>query len=81
MVGIGQRLSTLSQNSGGGGGSNSRPSSKDGSQKNLWSEMLDSVASAKRLPEKNMIVLGMICDGLAQCGFAMPAPVSDLADV
>lgn len=43
--------------------------------------MLDSVASAKRLPEKNMIVLGMLCDGLAQCGFAMPAPVSDLADV
>ncbi|KAL1974599.1 hypothetical protein VTN31DRAFT_4803 [Thermomyces dupontii] len=59
MVGIGQRLSTLSQNSGGGGGgSSSRPTSKDGSQKNLWSEMLDSVASAKRLPEKNMIVLG-----------------------
>lgn len=67
MVGIGQRLSTLSQNSGGGGGgSSSRPTSKDGSQKNLWSEMLDSVASAKRLPEKNMIVLGMLCGDPAQ---------------
>jgi dynein light intermediate chain 1 len=60
MVGIGQRLSTLSQNSGSksGGGGGSRPSSKDG-KKNIWSSMLDSVASGKRLPEKNMIVLGL----------------------
>ena len=26
--------------------------------KNMWSSMLDSVASGKKLPEKNMIVLG-----------------------
>ncbi|KAL1971032.1 hypothetical protein VTN77DRAFT_2866 [Rasamsonia byssochlamydoides] len=60
MVGIGQRLSTLSQTSGSksGGGGGSRPSSKDGTKKNIWSSMLDSVASGKRLPEKNMIVLG-----------------------
>ncbi|KKA21782.1 Dynein family protein [Rasamsonia emersonii CBS 393.64] len=57
MVGIGQRLSTLSQNSGSKGGAGSRPSSKDGNKKNIWSSMLDSVASGKRLPEKNMIVL------------------------
>lgn len=59
MVGIGQRLSTLSQNSGSKGGAGSRPSSKDGNKKNIWSSMLDSVASGKRLPEKNMIVLGL----------------------
>lgn len=61
MVGIGQRASTLSQNSGGkgaGGGSNSRPTSKDGAKKNIWSSMLDEVASGKRLPEKNLLVLG-----------------------
>ncbi|KAI9047055.1 hypothetical protein LZ554_009129 [Drepanopeziza brunnea f. sp. 'monogermtubi'] len=28
------------------------------SEKNLWSSMLDSVASGKRLPEKNILVLG-----------------------
>ncbi|OKL63952.1 hypothetical protein UA08_00672 [Talaromyces atroroseus] len=54
MVAIGSRMSTGTQNSGGPG---SRPSSKDGN-KNIWSSMLDSVASGKRLPEKNMIVLG-----------------------
>jgi dynein light intermediate chain 1, cytosolic len=56
MVAIGSRMSTGTQNSGGPG---SRPSSKDGN-KNIWSSMLDSVASGKRLPEKNMIVLGMV---------------------
>lgn len=59
MVGIGQRASTLSQNSGGKeGGSSSRPTSKDGAKKNIWSSMLDEVASGKRLPEKNILVLG-----------------------
>lgn len=33
-------------------------SSKNGEQKDMWSSMLDNVASGKRLPEKNMIVLG-----------------------
>ena len=60
MVGIGQRMSTLSQNSGSksGGAGSSRPTSKDGRKKNLWSSMLDGVATGRRLPEKNMLVLG-----------------------
>ena len=34
-------------------------SQRDGdSEKGMWSTMLDSVASGKRLPEKNLIVLG-----------------------
>ena len=34
--------------------------SKNGEQKkDMWSSMLDSVASGKRLPEKNILVLGM----------------------
>jgi dynein light intermediate chain 1, cytosolic len=32
--------------------------SKNGEQKDMWSSMLDNVASGKRLPEKNVIVLG-----------------------
>lgn len=28
-------------------------------KKNLWTSMLESVASGKRLPEKNLLVLGM----------------------
>ncbi|KAJ5317545.1 hypothetical protein N7508_002053 [Penicillium antarcticum] len=39
-------------------GTNSRPTSKDGSKKNIWSSLLDSVANGKRLPEKNLLVLG-----------------------
>ncbi|TGJ83647.1 hypothetical protein E0Z10_g5097 [Xylaria hypoxylon] len=31
---------------------------KDEQKKDMWSSMLDSVASGKRLPEKNMLVLG-----------------------
>lgn len=41
--------------------SDSRPTSKDGAKRNLWSSMLDGVASAKRLPEKNLLVLGQCC--------------------
>ncbi|KAK3331253.1 putative motor protein, partial [Apodospora peruviana] len=33
-----------------------------GEKKDLWSSMLDSVASAKRLPEKNILVLGGTVD-------------------
>lgn len=44
-----------------GSGNNSRPSSKDGPKKNIWSSMLDSVANGKRLPEKNLLVLGSSC--------------------
>ena len=39
-------------------GPTSRPQSKDGNEKDMWSSMLDSVASGKRLPEKNLVVLG-----------------------
>ncbi|KAI5285241.1 hypothetical protein KEM54_000725, partial [Ascosphaera aggregata] len=38
--------------------SDSRPTSEGGIKRNLWSSMLDGVASAKRLPEKNLLVLG-----------------------
>lgn len=31
---------------------------RNGEKKDLWSSLLDSVASGKRLPEKNIIVLG-----------------------
>ncbi|KAI0203263.1 dynein light intermediate chain-domain-containing protein [Astrocystis sublimbata] len=31
---------------------------KDDNKRDMWSSMLDSVASGKRLPEKNMLVLG-----------------------
>jgi len=33
---------------------------RNGEKKDLWSSMLDSVASSKRLPEKNLLVLGML---------------------
>ncbi|KAJ5176686.1 uncharacterized protein N7482_002563 [Penicillium canariense] len=39
-------------------GMNSRPTSKDGSKKNIWSSLLDSAANGKRLPEKNLLILG-----------------------
>ncbi|EER27873.1 hypothetical protein CPC735_032090 [Coccidioides posadasii C735 delta SOWgp] len=57
MIGVGQRASTVSQSSGTKNGPGSRPTSKDG-KKNLWSSMLDGVASGKRLPEKTLLVLG-----------------------
>ncbi|EHA24014.1 hypothetical protein ASPNIDRAFT_181494 [Aspergillus niger ATCC 1015] len=52
-------MSASSQNPGSrfGTGNNSRPSSKDGPKKNIWSSMLDSVANGKRLPEKNLLIL------------------------
>jgi len=48
------RVSTYTTTSVGTG-----PDSRDGEQKkDMWSSMLDSVASGKRLPEKNLLVLG-----------------------
>jgi dynein light intermediate chain 1, cytosolic len=35
-----------------------RPKSSDSMKKDMWSSMLDNVASGKRLPEKNILVLG-----------------------
>lgn len=37
---------------------NERPQSKDGEDKGMWWSLLNSVASGKRLPEKNLVVLG-----------------------
>lgn len=34
---------------------------RNGERKDLWTSMLESVASGKRLPEKNLIVLGASC--------------------
>ncbi|KAL8712898.1 MAG: hypothetical protein Q9225_006867 [Loekoesia sp. 1 TL-2023] len=39
-------------------GSNSRPQSKSEQEKNIWSSLLNSVASSKKLPEKNLLILG-----------------------
>jgi dynein light intermediate chain 1 len=38
-----------------------RPKSSD-AKKDMWSSMLDGVASGKRLPEKNILVLGMVLE-------------------
>lgn len=35
------------------------PDDGEEKKKDMWSSMLDDVASGKRLPEKNMLVLGM----------------------
>ncbi|KAI9832140.1 MAG: hypothetical protein M1819_004491 [Sarea resinae] len=35
-----------------------RPKSSDGGKPDLWSSLLDGVASGRRLPEKNILVLG-----------------------
>jgi hypothetical protein len=40
-------------------GDHDRPKSAD-TKKDMWSSMLDGVASGKRLPEKNILVLGML---------------------
>ncbi|KAJ5099471.1 hypothetical protein N7532_006472 [Penicillium argentinense] len=59
MVGLDQTMSSSSPTRGSKApGANSRPSSKDGSKKNIWSSLLDGVANGKRLPEKNLLILG-----------------------
>ena len=40
------------------GSTNGRPQSRAEEEKGMWSSMLDSVASGKKLPEKSIIVLG-----------------------
>lgn len=37
---------------------NDTSKSSGDSEKGMWSSMLDSVASGKKLPEKNLLVLG-----------------------
>ncbi|KAJ1335762.1 dynein cytoplasmic 1 light intermediate chain [Microdochium nivale] len=54
MAANANRFSSYTSTSAGTG-----PEGKDGEQKkDMWSSMLDSVASGKRLPEKNLLVLG-----------------------
>ncbi|KKK23450.1 dynein light intermediate chain [Aspergillus rambellii] len=60
-----------------GTGNNSRPSSKDGPKKNIWSSMLDSVANGKRLPEKNLLILGGTPESQREFLEAFSADTSD----
>lgn len=57
-------------------GMNSRPTSKDGSKKNIWSSLLDGVANGKRLPEKNLLILGSCSSppALVPLGFVAAFP-------
>lgn len=41
-------------------GSDKRPQSYGEKEKNIWSSMLDSVASGRKLPEKQLLVLGQL---------------------
>lgn len=50
------RFSTYTSVSGASGSDGKNGDSK----KDMWSSMLDSVASGKRLPEKNLLVMGML---------------------
>ncbi|KAI3326883.1 dynein light intermediate chain-domain-containing protein [Xylariaceae sp. AK1471] len=54
MTANSNRVSTYTSTSTGTGSDEK----KDDQKKDMWSSMLDSVASGKRLPEKNMLVLG-----------------------
>ena len=58
MVGLEQTMSSSPTRGSKAPGANSRPTSKDGSKKNIWSSLLDGVANGKRLPEKNLLILG-----------------------
>lgn len=53
------RFSTYTSASGGSDGNN-------GEKENMWEKMLKSVASGKRLPEKNLLVMGMSRSCLAE---------------
>jgi hypothetical protein len=55
MASINNRTSTYTQVS--SSSEHDRPKSSD-AKKDMWSSMLDGVASGKKLPEKNIIVLG-----------------------
>ncbi len=45
---------------------NDKSHSGGDSEKGMWSSMLDSVASGKKLPEKNLVVLGQSDMGIEQ---------------
>lgn len=52
MASNSNRFSTYTSASGGSESKNGEP------RKDMWSSMLDSVASGKRLPERNLLVMG-----------------------
>lgn len=52
MASNSNRFSTYTTASGGSDSKNGEP------KKDMWSSMLDSVASGKRLPERNLLVMG-----------------------
>ncbi len=55
MTAAAKRISTYTSAS-------TQSDARNGEQKkDLWTSMLDSVASGKRLPEKNILVLGKSC--------------------
>ncbi|KAI4112477.1 MAG: hypothetical protein LQ345_006385 [Seirophora villosa] len=54
MFGTGSKTRTRVSNV----GPQSRPQGKGEQEKNLWSSLLNGVASGKKLPEKNLLVLG-----------------------
>lgn len=41
-----------------------RSKASDPNERNIWSSMLENVASGKRLPEKNILVLGGLSKGI-----------------
>lgn len=52
MASNSNRFSTYTTASGASEGKNGEP------KRDMWSSMLDSVASGKRLPERNLLVMG-----------------------
>ncbi|KAI9780541.1 MAG: hypothetical protein M1839_006659 [Geoglossum umbratile] len=63
MVGPDHRASALMHESASSDNErDGRPKSKDGQRNDMWSSMLGGVASGKRLPEKNVLVLGGTTD-------------------
>ena len=51
-LGFGAKTSTANNDT--------RAQSDGDSETNMWSSMLDSVASGKKLPDKNLLVLGQL---------------------
>ncbi|OJJ48328.1 hypothetical protein ASPZODRAFT_62047 [Penicilliopsis zonata CBS 506.65] len=70
-------MSVSTQNAKSVAGNNSRPTSRDGPKKNIWSSMLDSVANGKRLPEKNLLILGGTSDSQREFLDTLSADTSD----
>lgn len=67
------RLSTYTSASAGSGISGAAADTK----KDLWSSLLDSVASGRRLPEKNIVLLGGSVESQRELVQSLAAPLSD----